>query len=627
MKGKRNLWLLLSALCLLILALLLDGPLTRAGYAPVGIGLYVAAYLLSGAGVLKKAGRNILHGQIFDENFLMSVASLGALIIGEYPEAAAVMIFYKIGETFEQYAVNRSRRSIQSLMAIRPDTAHRLLEDGGEETVDAFLLQPGDTFLVRPGERVPLDGVVLTGESRLDTSALTGESVPRRAAPGDTVLSGCVNESAALTLRATCSFGESTASRIIDMVENAAARKSRQEAFITRFAAVYTPVVVLAAVLLAILPPLLVPGQAWSVWVYRALTFLVVSCPCALVISVPLSFFGGIGGASRLGVLVKGGQDLEALSRVETAAFDKTGTLTAGVFDVQTLSPAPGVPAEALLQKAAAAESLSTHPIARSLHKAATEKGLLLPNPQDMHEVPGRGVCAQVDGRLIRVGNRAFLQEASIPLPEIIENEQGGALLFVAEDTTFLGTIVISDAVRPNAAKALTELRQLGVKKIVMLSGDTENACRWVSSQLSPDEVHAGLLPGDKVHQVEALLTEKNRRGTVLFLGDGINDAPVLARADVGVAMGGLGSDAAMEAADVVLMHDNLLRLSQAIRLARRTMRIVKENIVFALLVKIGVLILSAFGFANMWAAVFADVGVAVLAILNALRALSVPRQ
>lgn len=627
MKGKRNLWLLLSALCLLILALLLDGPLTRAGYAPVGISFYVAAYLLSGAGVLKKAGRNILHGQIFDENFLMSVASLGALIIGEYPEAAAVMIFYKIGETFEQYAVNRSRRSIQSLMAIRPDTAHRLLEDGGEETVDAFLLQPGDTFLVRPGERVPLDGVVLTGESRLDTSALTGESVPRRAAPGDTVLSGCVNESAALTLRATCSFGESTASRIIDMVENAAARKSRQEAFITRFAAVYTPVVVLAAVLLAILPPLLVPGQAWSVWVYRALTFLVVSCPCALVISVPLSFFGGIGGASRLGVLVKGGQDLEALSRVEIAAFDKTGTLTAGVFDVQTLSPAPGVPAEALLQKAAAAESLSTHPIARSLHKAAAEKGLLLPKPQDMHEVPGRGVCAQVDGRLIRVGNRAFLQEASIPLPEIIENEQGGALLFVAEDTSFLGTIVISDAVRPNAAKALTELRQLGIKKIVMLSGDTENACRWVSSQLSPDEVHAGLLPGDKVHQVEALLTEKNRRGTVLFLGDGINDAPVLARADVGVAMGGLGSDAAMEAADVVLMHDNLLRLPQAIRLSRRTMRIVKENIVFALLVKIGVLILSAFGFANMWAAVFADVGVAVLAILNALRALSVSRQ
>lgn len=627
MKGKRNLWLLLSALCLLLLALLLDGPLTRAGYAPVGISFYVAAYLLSGAGVLKKAGRNILHGQIFDENFLMSVASLGALIIGEYPEAAAVMIFYKIGETFEQYAVNRSRRSIQSLMAIRPDTAHRLLEDGGEETVDAFLLQPGDTFLVRPGERVPLDGVVLTGESRLDTSALTGESVPRRAAPGDTVLSGCVNESAALTLRATCSFGESTASRIIDMVENAAARKSRQEAFITRFAAVYTPVVVLAAVLLAILPPLLVPGQAWSVWVYRALTFLVVSCPCALVISVPLSFFGGIGGASRLGVLVKGGQDLEALSRVETAAFDKTGTLTAGVFDVQTLSPAPGVPAEALLQKAAAAESLSTHPIARSLHKAAAEKGLLLPKPQDMHEVPGRGVCAQVDGRLIRVGNRAFLQEASIPLPEIIENEQGGALLFVAEDTSFLGTIVISDAVRPNAAKALAELRRLGVKKIVMLSGDTENACRWVSSQLSPDEVHAGLLPGDKVHQVEALLTEKNRRGTVLFLGDGINDAPVLARADVGVAMGGLGSDAAMEAADVVLMHDNLLRLPQAIRLARRTMRIVKENIVFALLVKIGVLILSAFGFANMWAAVFADVGVAVLAILNALRALSVSRQ
>lgn len=627
MKGKRNLWLLLSALCLLILALLLDGPLTRAGYAPLGISFYVAAYLLSGAGVLKKAGRNILHGQIFDENFLMSVASLGALIIGEYPEAAAVMIFYKIGETFEQYAVNRSRRSIQSLMAIRPDTAHRLLEDGGEETVDAFLLQPGDTFLVRPGERVPLDGVVLTGESRLDTSALTGESVPRRAAPGDTVLSGCVNESAALTLRATCSFGESTASRIIDMVENAAARKSRQEAFITRFAAVYTPVVVLAAVLLAILPPLLVPGQAWSVWVYRALTFLVVSCPCALVISVPLSFFGGIGGASRLGVLVKGGQDLEALSRVEIAAFDKTGTLTAGVFDVQTLSPAPGVPAEALLQKAAAAESLSTHPIARSLHKAAAEKGLLLPKPQDMHEVPGRGVCAQVDGRLIRVGNRAFLQEASIPLPEIIENEQGGALLFVAEDTSFLGTIVISDAVRPNAAKALTELRQLGVKKIVMLSGDTENACRWVSSQLSPDEVHAGLLPGDKVHQVEALLTEKNRRGTVLFLGDGINDAPVLARADVGVAMGGLGSDAAMEAADVVLMHDNLLRLPQAIRLSRRTMRIVKENIVFALLVKIGVLILSAFGFANMWAAVFADVGVAVLAILNALRALSVSRQ
>lgn len=627
MKGKRNLWLLLSALCLLILALLLDGPLTRAGYAPVGISFYVAAYLLSGAGVLKKAGRNILHGQIFDENFLMSVASLGALIIGEYPEAAAVMIFYKIGETFEQYAVNRSRRSIQSLMAIRPDTAHRLLEDGGEETVDAFLLQPGDTFLVRPGERVPLDGVVLTGESRLDTSTLTGESVPRRAAPGDTVLSGCVNESAALTLRATCSFGESTASRIIDMVENAAARKSRQEAFITRFAAVYTPVVVLAAVLLAILPPLLVPGQAWSVWVYRALTFLVVSCPCALVISVPLSFFGGIGGASRLGVLVKGGQDLEALSRVEIAAFDKTGTLTAGVFDVQTLSPAPGVPAEALLQKAAAAESLSTHPIARSLHKAAAEKGLLLPKPQDMHEVPGRGVCAQVDGRLIRVGNRAFLQEASIPLPEIIENEQGGALLFVAEDTSFLGTIVISDAVRPNAAKALTELRQLGIKKIVMLSGDTENACRWVSSQLSPDEVHAGLLPGDKVHQVEALLTEKNRRGTVLFLGDGINDAPVLARADVGVAMGGLGSDAAMEAADVVLMHDNLLRLPQAIRLSRRTMRIVKENIVFALLVKIGVLILSAFGFANMWAAVFADVGVAVLAILNALRALSVSRQ
>ena len=526
-----------------------------------------------------------------------------------------------MGELFQHYAVEKSRRSIGELMDIRPDTA-ALLQGDEAVAVDPFEVHPGDRILVRPGERVPLDGVVEKGASLLDTSALTGESVPRTVEEGQEILSGCVNRTGVLTVRVTKEFGESTVSRILDLVENASEKKSKREAFITRFAAVYTPIVVIAAVLLAAVPPLLVPGQLFGDWLYRALTFLVVSCPCALVISVPLSFFGGIGGASRMGVLVKGGNYLEALSHAQIAVFDKTGTLTRGVFAVQQITAVNGQE-NRLLALAASAESRSTHPIAQSLQAYAAGRSLA-PAPDTVEEIAWRVVCAVIGGKTVRVGSRAMMEENGL-LPEHAPEDPSGTVVHVAEDGQYLGWIQIRDQTKDGAKDAMAALKRTGVEKTVMLTGDNERTAREVAGELGLDAAYAQLLPDGKVRQVEALLQEKRGNGTLLFVGDGMNDAPVLARADVGIAMGALGSDAAIEAADVVLMNDDLSRLPRAIRLARRTLRIANQNIVFALAVKVAVLVLSALGLANMWFAVFADVGVAVLAICNALRALRAP--
>lgn len=616
---KKNLWRIgVSA------AFFLAGIFVPADPHWLSLVLELIAYGIIGWDVVWKALRNIVRGQVFDENFLMALASIGAFFVGEYSEAVAVMLFYQVGELFQHYAVEKSRRSIGELMDIRPDTAARLQ---GDEVVpvDPFEVHPGDRILVRPGERVPLDGVVEKGASLLDTSALTGESVPRTVKEGQEILSGCVNQTGVLTVRVTKEFGESTVSRILDLVENASEKKSRREAFITRFAAVYTPIVVIAAVLLAVVPPLLVPGQVFGDWLYRALTFLVVSCPCALVISVPLSFFGGIGGASRMGVLVKGGNYLEALSHAQIAVFDKTGTLTRGVFAVQQVCAAGGQE-ENLLCLAASAERSSTHPIAQSLRAYAAGRSLSpAPLPDAVEEIAGRGVCAVIGGKTVRVGSRAMMEENGL-LPEGAPEDPSGTVVHVAEDGQYLGWIQIRDEKKDGANDAIAALKRAGVEKTVMLTGDNERTAREVAGELGIDEVYAQLLPDGKVHKVEALLQEKRGSGTLLFVGDGMNDAPVLARADVGIAMGALGSDAAIEAADVVLMNDDLSRLPRAIRLARRTLRIANQNIVFALAVKVAVLVLSALGLANMWFAVFADVGVAVLAICNALRALRVPK-
>lgn len=616
---KKNLWRIgVSA------AFFLAGIFVPADPHWLSLVLELIAYAVIGWDVVWKALRNIVRGQVFDENFLMALASIGAFFVGDYSEAVAVMLFYQVGELFQHYAVEKSRRSIGELMDIRPDTAARLQGDEAV-AVDPFEVHPGDRILVRPGERVPLDGVVEKGTSLLDTSALTGESVPRTVEEGQEILSGCVNQTGVLAVRVTKEFGESTVSRILDLVENASEKKSRREAFITRFAAVYTPIVVIAAVLLAAVPPLLVPGQVLGDWLYRALTFLVVSCPCALVISVPLSFFGGIGGASRMGVLVKGGNYLEALSHAQIAVFDKTGTLTRGVFAVQQVCAAAGQE-ENLLCLAASAERSSTHPIAQSLRAYAAGRSLPpAPAPDAVEEIAGRGVCAVIGGKTVRVGSRAMMEENGL-LPEGAPEDPSGTVVHVAEDGQYLGWIQIRDEKKDGAKDALAALKRAGVEKTVMLTGDNERTAREVAGELGIDDVYAQLLPDGKVHKVEALLQEKRGSGTLLFVGDGMNDAPVLARADVGIAMGALGSDAAIEAADVVLMNDDLSRLPRAIRLARRTLRIANQNIVFALAVKVAVLVLSALGLANMWFAVFADVGVAVLAICNALRALRVPK-
>ncbi|WP_130861470.1 heavy metal translocating P-type ATPase [Bacilliculturomica massiliensis] len=677
-RQKKDLAKIIAGGVLLVIAALAPAE----GY--LRLALFLIPYLLVGGPVLLSAVRNIFRGQVFDENFLMALATVGAFLIGEYPEGVAVMLFYQVGELFQSYAVNRSRQSITELMNIRPDYAN-IERDGELVQVDPEEVRIDDLITVKAGEKIPLDGLVVSGNSMVDTSALTGESVPRSVSAGTEVLSGCVNQNGLLVIRVTKEFGESTVSKILDMVENASSKKAKAENFITRFARYYTPAVVIAAAALALIPPLVVPGAAWADWIQRALIFLVISCPCALVISIPLGFFGGIGGASKSGVLVKGSNYLEAMASAEIVVFDKTGTLTKGVFRVTEINPSrklseivtPGasgadtaeggriVSENALLEMAALAESYSDHPISLSLKQAWMERNTpqeaaqseavqvkqagnrgeaALPGTDqpetvrsetertdgasgpvkekrvtDVEEIAGHGVKALVDGRTVLAGNLRLMQKFGV---ECAPEDKAGTVVYVARDGSFCGTVLISDEIKQDSAKAVAGLRRLGVKKTVMLSGDARNVAERTAEQIGLDAAYAELLPGDKVEKMEALMKQKSPKGKLLFVGDGINDAPVLAQADVGVAMGGLGSDAAIEAADVVLMDDQPSKLLTAIGIARKTLRIVKQNIVFALGVKGLILILGAFGMANMWEAVFADVGVSVIAILNAMRAL-----
>lgn len=583
------------------------------------LGVFLAAYAIIGYKVIWKAVRGIFRGQMLDENFLMSVASIGAFLIGEYPEAVAVMLFYQIGELFEDYAVGKSRKSITQLMDIKPDVANLKTADGIKE-VDPAKVKPGELILVRPGEKVPLDGIVREGKSSLNTAALTGESLPRDIEEGDEILSGCVNMRGVLTVEVTKLFGESTVSKILDLVENAANKKSKMESFISRFAAVYTPLVVGAAVLLAILPPLLVDGLVWSEWIKRPLNFLVVSCPCALVISVPLSFFGGIGGASKAGVLVKGSNYLEAMSHAEYVVMDKTGTLTEGKFSVEDIAAEEGFTREQLLEYAAMAENYSNHPISQSLRNAYGRE-IDQSQVDDVSEIAGKGVVATVKGHRIAAGNRKLMADETSFKGEFKEYKNGTQVM-VAVDGVYGGCILLADRIKEDSADAVAKLRAAGVKT-VMLTGDSKEIGEKVAAELGIDKVYAGLLPADKVDIVEELIKSKSSKGKLVFVGDGINDAPVLARADVGVAMGALGSDAAIEAADMVIMNDQPSKLAQMMSISKKTMTIVKENIIFALGVKAAVLVLSALGLVGMWAAVFADVGVSMIAIINALRCLS----
>ena len=579
--------------------------------------LYLVPYAVIGWDILWKAARNIRGGQVFDENFLMALATIGAIFTGEYPEGVAVMLFYQVGELFQSYAVGRSRQSIAALMDIRPDYAN-IEADGQLRQADPEEVAVGDTIVVKPGERVPLDGVVLEGSSSLDTAALTGESLPRPVGPGGSVISGCVNQSGLLRVRVTKPYGESTVARILDLVENSSAKKARVENFITRFARYYTPAVVGAAVALAVLTPLLTPIGWWE-GLHRALIFLVISCPCALVISVPLSFFGGIGGASKAGILVKGGNFLEALADTEVVVFDKTGTLTKGVFRVAAIHP-QGIEERRLLELAALAECWSDHPISHSLREAWGGE-LDRKRVAQVEEISGRGIKAQVDGHTVHAGNDKLMDEAGAAGEDC---PQVGTVVHLAVDGVYAGHIIISDQVKEDAGEAISALKAMGIRKTVMLTGDAKEVGEAIAHQLGLDEVHAQLLPGDKVDRVEQLMQRTSPRGKLAFVGDGINDAPVLSRADVGIAMGGLGSDAAIEAADIVLMDDAPGKLPVAIAIAKRTLGIARQNIVFALAVKLVVLILGAMGTANMWEAVFADVGVSVIAILNAMRALRV---
>lgn len=608
-KQKRMLFRVLASAVLFAVALLLPTE----GW--LRLFTFLIPYAVIAWDVLWRAVRNIAHGQVFDENFLMSLATVGALATGEYPEAVFVMLFYQVGELFQSYAVDQSRKSITSLMDIRPDYAN-IEVDGQLRQVDPEDVAVGDTIVIKAGERIPLDGVVLEGTSNVDTAALTGESLPREAQPGDDVISGCVNLSGLLRVRVTKAFEESTVAKILDLVENSSSKKAKAENFITKFARYYTPAVVLAAVALALLPPLFTSIQ-WVDSIQRALNFLVVSCPCALVISVPLSFFGGIGGASKNGILVKGGNYLEVLAKTELVVFDKTGTLTRGVFNVTAIHPDHCGEAQ-LLELAALAESYSDHPISRSL-KEAYGKELDTSRVSNVEELSGRGVRATVDGRQICAGNDKLMEDIGVSWHPC---HRVGTTVHVASDGVYLGHIVISDEVKPDAKEAITALKACGVRRTVMLTGDAKAVGESVAQELGLDEVHTQLLPADKVTRVEALLSEVSPKGALAFVGDGINDAPVLSRADIGIAMGGLGSDAAIEAADIVLMDDKPSKLADAIRIARRTLAIVRQNIVFALAVKFLVLALSAAGAANMWEAVFADVGVSVIAILNAMRAL-----
>ena len=620
-KQKKSLQQILIALALVILLKLLLRVLPALP-TPVELLLYLIPYFVVGKDVLRKAIKGVKNRQPFDECFLMAVATVGAFALGDYVEGCAVILFYQIGELFQSVAVGKSRQSISSLMDIRPDYANVEDEDGKLEQVDPDDVEVGTVIVVQPGERVPIDGVIVEGTSALNTAALTGESLPRDVQTGDEVISGCVNMTGLLKVRTTKEFGESTVSKILDLVENSSMKKARAENFITRFARVYTPAVCYGALALAFLPPivLLLMGQParFGDWIYRALTFLVISCPCALVISIPLSFFGGIGGASACGILVKGSTYLEELARTGIVVFDKTGTLTQGTFKVTGVHPADGITDEQLVEAAALAESWSKHPISLSI-KAAYGKEIDSARVTDVEELGGHGVTAKVDGKPVAAGNARLMERLGLSAPAVSET---GTVVHVAIDGRYAGCLLIADVVKPHSAEAIRALKAAGVRKTVMLTGDAEPVAKAVSAQLGLDEYHAGLLPGDKVDQIETLIAAKKSKENLAFVGDGINDAPVLSRADVGIAKGALGSDDAIEAADVVLMDDDPAKIALAMRIARRTLRIVYENIVFALAVKFACLLLGAIGMASMWTAIFADVGVMVIAVLNATRAL-----
>lgn len=612
---KRGIKIIISAI-LFVLALVI--PFSNEW---INNGLFIISYLVVGCEILKKAVRNIFRGKVFDENFLMAVATIGAFAIGEFPEAVAVMLFYQVGELFQSYAVDKSRKSIASLMDIRPDYAN-IEKDGKVEKVDPDEVKIGDIIIVKTGEKIPLDGVVVEGTSSLDTMALTGESVPRVVKTEDEVLSGCINKDGLLKIRVTKEFGESTVSKILDLVENASSKKSKSENFITKFAKYYTPTVVIIAVLLAFIPPIILKDfNTFSVWLYRALSFLVVSCPCALVISIPLSFFGGIGGASKMGILIKGSNYLEALANTETVVFDKTGTLTEGIFEVQDIY-AEGIEKDELLRIVAHAENYSNHPIAKSVKKAYNKEidEKIIKNPQ---ELSGKGIWAKIDEKDILVGNEKLMLEEKIDFKKC---DEVGTILYVAIDKKYVGYVLIADKIKQDSPKTIRELKAMNIKETVMLTGDKKEVGEYVAKKLNMDKVYTELLPDGKVEKVEELLKQKSENGKLVFVGDGINDAPVLTISDIGVAMGGLGSDAAIEAADIVIMTDETSKISKAINLSKKTMRIVRENIIFAIFVKIAVLVLTAFGASTMWEAVFADVGVSVIAIINALRMLNIKK-